>query len=353
MPITIRKPATTKPTKAAAEVTKPTKAASKAAKSADATPVKPTKTVAKTSDGAAQELVINLVPVAPESLSEVFVPLDSIKLHPKLSYRAIDAEHVEELQSSIALSGLDARLHVFNTVKDETARISGSEKTFKVAFLSAGRHRLAAIKALAKADPDTFNARFPQGIPVVFHEAATLQQAEITMIRENVQHLAASPESLLPILNRLVNTHKMQLGEIAAQLSKSIGWVSQHVAILTELPKAVLERVLKGEIRLGDARKLANEVRVARNKGDEVDAAEVTARAEKLAEEKKALAEQGSQRRAKRKVRPEVVYTAYKALKLTDAEEKCKVLAACLSYLAGEREELPKQIQKIMESDSE
>lgn len=277
------------------------------------------------------------------------VPLDHIVNHKELTYRALDSAHVEALVADIGANGLDQPLLTFTPSANQQVRLKGSQDAIPATYLVAGLHRRAALLQLRRAKPTVFAQRFPKGVPIL-HRVTPISEALLLQIRENVQRREMSAEEIFPILEKLASApYNMKGKDIATKVGKSTSWVSQMMAVNEELDPETKEDVKAGKIAVGDARKLAGEVRSDRKAGKTVTKEEIKARATTLKQKQAVKASTGAQRATgdDRKVSLKRLWSRYRALPTGITSGRCvKILEQVVRYLLGEVRELPPELRQ-------
>jgi ParB-like chromosome segregation protein Spo0J len=205
---------------------------------------------------------------------------------------------VRQLKESIARSGLDTPLTIWNDPDVEEVEIEDGDKKYSVkpTFLVAGMHRRAALRLMQKEDKGKFNELFPGGqIPVV-ERKGTLKEALCAQVRENSARKNPSAEELLPLMQRLRDEFKMTGKQIALETGTSPSWVS-NIFDIEELEEEGQEAVKKGELSAKHAMKAAKVVKAAKKSGKPVD---VKAHVEQAKAKTKADRDAGRQREVKK-----------------------------------------------------
>lgn len=118
------------------------------------------------------------------------IPLEQIQV-PEHRTRLLNAEHVQELQDSIAVVGLGQPL-----ITDQAYR------------LIAGGHRLAAIQKLQADQPETFKQQFPSNtVPIRIYNFDALQEphrAQQIEIVENEKRRDYTPAEVKALAQRYI-----------------------------------------------------------------------------------------------------------------------------------------------------
>lgn len=286
------------------------------------------------------------------------IPLKFIVEHPEIIYRDLNDEWVEELSRNIEAVGLTVPLLVWNGGGEKGQRMQigegdGAEKV-AASFLVAGNHRRAALKSLFKRNAARFKELFPSGVPCVVL-GGEMKDVLTAQLRENVMREEMSPEQVFPVLKRLLKKEEkggcgMSQKEVAKEIGKSQGWVSQILDIEEQLGEEAVEALKKKELGLAETRQIASKVKKAKKKGEAVDPKEELAKAKA---KKKALKESGKSREPKR-FTAKKLWDRYTALPRMSMGEAKAILEAALAYLAGDdNAELPDELKADAEEEGD
>lgn len=276
-----------------------------------------------------------------------YVVLDHIVNHKELLYRTLDSAHVDSLTGDIAVNGLDSPLFTFALAPDAQVKLKGSPDAIPATYLVAGLHRRAALLKLRREQPEVFKKRFPNGIPVL-HRVCTVGDALLLQIRENVQRKEMTAEEIFPVLAKLAEAPFSMSGkEIAKRIGKSTSWVSQMMAVNEELDDETKEEVNTGKIAVGDARKLAGEVRAAKKTGAAPTKETIREKAAALKQKQAAKATGGAQRAQgeDRKVSLKRLWGRYQAVASVNQGRRVQILEEAIQYALGLRKTLPAEIR--------
>lgn len=283
-------------------------------------------------------------PVAPS----MYVQLDNIVNHKELTYRTADSAHVDSLVADIKVNGLDVPLLTFAEKADSLVKRPGSPDPIPATYLVAGLHRRAALLKLRRDEPETFKKRFPNGIPVS-HRVASLAEALLLQIRENVQRREMSAEEIFPILEKLsAKPYSMTGKEIAKKVGKSAAWVSQMQAVNEELDEETKSEVVTGKIAVGDARKIAAEVKASRKSGKPVTADDIKKAAADAKAKQAARLAGGAQRASgeDRRISIKKLWSRFKAHPKLSVGRENVVLRSLIAYAAAESNKLEPELRK-------
>lgn len=276
--------------------------------------------------------------------SIVHVPVNHIVTSNKLTYRKVDQEHVDGLMDDIRRNGLLQPLVVFAENADKKVKIG--DDVVPARFLAAGLHRRAAILKLFKNHNTDYKKIFPNGVPCTFLELDA-PSAMMVQLRENVQRREMSAEEIFPVLDRLSTEFKLTGKDIAKKIGKTPAWVSQMMTVNTELDEETREEVVGGKIDVGDARKLAADVRKDRKAGKAVSKEEIREKASKLKDKKAAKSASGKSRASgdDRKVSATKIFARYQVMPKISQGRRLEVLEETLRYLAGDLTRLPAELR--------
>lgn len=291
--------------------------------------------------------VKNTKPAAADVSPNRFVTLDHIVNHKELVYRSLDDAHVTSLVADIAANGLDIPLLTFSLTPDAQVKLKGATDAIPATYLVAGLHRRAALLKLRREQPEVFKKRFPNGIPVI-HSVCSVSDAMLRQIRENVRRKEMSAEEIFPVLAKLAaDPFKLSGKEIAKRIGMSVAWVSQMMAVNEELDEETKEEVNTGKIAVGDARKLAGEVRAAKKSGAAPTKESIREKAAALKQKQASKAAGGAQRAQgeDRKVSLKRLWGRYQAIASVGSGRRVQILEEAIQYALGLRKTLPAEIR--------
>lgn len=277
-----------------------------------------------------------------------YVSLDSIVNSKELIYRKAEAAHVEALAADILANGLDQPLLTFAPQADSEVRLSGAPNSIPATYLVAGNHRRHALAKIRRDDAAAFKKRFPAGIPIL-HRICSVAEALLLQVRENVQRREMSAEEIFPILAKLAAApYTMKGKDIAKKVGKSTAWVSQMMAVNEELDEDTKKDVVEGKIAVGDARKLAGELRAAGKAGKPATAAEIKAAATELKNKQAAKVASGVQRSSgdDRRVSAKKIWGRYRAMPNVGTGRRVQILEGAFEYLLSATKVLPAELRK-------
>lgn len=285
------------------------------------------------------------------------VPLSLIRQHEDIPYRPIDKEWVAQLRKMIETQGLEAPLTLWNGDEEGTKGIQieleGKEGKYPAAFLIAGAHRRQALRDFAKQNPNGFKEAFPNGVPA-YIKSGSLQEVLATMLRENVARKEMDIIQILPVVEKLIELGLKQK-QIANQIGKSEGFISQVLSAKEELGDEETEDLANSGASITELRKAAKEVKdksKGKSSGDKKKIAkEVVAKTKAKVQQKKA----SGKKRDDKRVSAKTLFKRYHSLpRTTKVGAKVDMLESVLGYLAGEENfDLPKELLNDAESASD
>ena len=277
------------------------------------------------------------------------VPLDDIVRAKNFPYRANDPAHVDSLFNDIKVNGLDVPIITFAESETQQVNLKGRPAPIPATFLVAGSHRLEALKKLRREAKGAFDKHFPDGSIPINHRVYSPQEALFALLRENVQRREMSAEEIFPVLDMLTKEPNNLKGkEIAVRIGKSTAWVSQHLAVTEELDPETQAEVNSREIAVGDARKLAVEVKSKRKAGETVSTEAIREKAEGLKSKQANKIATGSQRASgdDRHISAKKLLARIEAMPKIGLGRAVLVLTDAIRYLAGESDKLPAELRK-------
>ena len=285
---------------------------------------------------------------APPVQPNLFVPLDHIVNSKDLHYRGQDQAHVDALVADIGANGLDSPLFTFAETSTHQVKIKGAPTAIPATYLVAGLHRRAALLKLRREQAEVFKKRFPNGIPVL-HRVCNVAEALLLQVRENCSRKEMSAEEIFPILEKLAaDPFKMTGKQIASKVGKSTAWVSQMMAVNAELDPETQVEVRTSKIAVGDARKLAGEVRAGKKAGAPLTKETIRAKAEALKHKQAQKSAGGGQRASgdERKVSLAKVWGRYRASCTSiSTGRKVTILEDTIRYVLGELKTLSPELR--------
>jgi len=277
-----------------------------------------------------------------------FLPLERIVDHPEVGKQKLDAELVEQTKASILQVGLDDPLTVWNGGKEyETMEMKGGDEV-PSSFLVDGAHRRAAIRSIRKDDEAKFAELFPNGVPVVMRDYASLPEFIGAQLRANLARRTPKVAEILPKMQRLRDEFKMKNKQIAAIIGKSEAYVSNVLNIEEELGDEGVEALKEGEVSSKDALEAAKEVKQAKKAGKSADVKAVVAKAKQKTAARKAAGRERDEKRPSLKR----LWKIYKSLPSLRLGERIAVLEGMCEFLVGEASKLPKELRLAKQAKS-
>lgn len=269
--------------------------------------------------------------------SLVMVRPGDMTRHADIIYRDLDTAHVKSLRTSIAANGLNVPLTAWNGGGPKGAVVKlgtgDAARTVPATFLLSGSHRLAAIRELRTSDPAAYNKHFAKGIPC-YVVSGELKDALLTVVRTNVHSKDPSYEELFPLVKRLMAKGEKGFGmtqkEVATQVGKSAGWLSQVLSVEESLGEEGAEALKTGDLKLSQARKLASDVKKAAKAGKPADA---KAALKAVVDANKKRKSEGKDR-AERRVSAATLYKRFLGLPRMTLASQNEILLSALAYLA-------------------
>ncbi len=277
------------------------------------------------------------------------VPLDQIFRSQELVYRPTDPAHVDSLFNDIAVNGLDNPIITYAHSVGEMVKVKGKPDPVPATWLVAGSHRVEALKRFRREKPEKFEKMFPGAMIPSQHRIYTPQQALFALLRENIQRREMTAEEIFPVLGKLSGEpYNLKGKEIAIHIGKSPAWVSQMLAVDTQLDEETKSEVMAGEIAVGDARKLAAEVSSERKSGKEVSTKEIREKAATLKSKQATKVATGTQRATgdDRRVSAKKIWGRVQALPAgLGMGRTVLALKGAIEYLAQETDKLPAELR--------
>lgn len=268
------------------------------------------------------------------------IPVTAISDHPKMSgiYRPLDKTWAKELAASIVeAGGLDNPIIV--------------SKDGDNYYIVAGRHRMSAINQIKKSNARAFKRIFGDGIPATVREGEDFTGIVLTQLRENLERKTVTPEEIFPALNYLLEEEGLKQKDVAKRLSKSEGWVSQMLVINEELPDDLKAAVLKQELPVRKGQEIAREIRKAKASGDSAATAAAEAKVTKV---RKALKEKtSSDTKSTRRHSLKTLYGVFQRMSHVSVGRKNQVLEGIIQYALSETDDIPKELQVILQEDED
>jgi len=273
----------------------------------------------------------------------VLVPIKHLLAHPELKNRPIDKGHVDELTESIFRNGLDTPLQSWNGGSDDAEMEIPDEGKVPANYLIAGFHRRDALRALKKKDEARFNELFPEGKIPVIRRSGSLADMIALQIRENANRKDPSLPELLPQLVKLRETHKMKNVAIARAIGKSEAWVSRVFDIVEEGGEDAVAAAQEGKLSYREALSVADDAKQAKKEGKPLSKEEKSERVKKAVEKS---AKSKGKGKADKRVGAKTIWGRYKAMPKVQLGRKLTIAEEALSYIAGETDELPAELQR-------